>query len=368
MYRFVDRLAPADNAAIAAFAFAEMLEAGFTRVGELHYLHNDLGGGAYADPAEMAHGVVRAAAQTGIALTLLPVFYAHATFGGAPPAPGQRRFVHDLDGYARLLEASRTAAAALPDAVLGAAPHSLRAVTPDELAAVAAMTEGPLHIHAAEQVKEVEDCLAWSGARPVEWLLDHAEVGPRWCLVHATHVTPGETARLAASGAVAGLCPITEANLGDGVFPTAAWLGHGGALGVGTDSNVLIDAAGELRALEYAQRLTARARNLTAGRPGASTGARLFDAALAGGAQALGAEPAELAAGAVADIVSLDLADPTLAGRAGEAILDAWIFAARRPLVDRVWRRGRLVVAHGRHLARAPIEAGYRAALARVLA
>ncbi|WP_308237906.1 amidohydrolase family protein [Phenylobacterium sp. J426] len=230
-----------------------------------------------------------------------------------------------------------------------------------------ALTEGPVHTHAAEQVKEVEDCLAWSGARPVEWLLDNAAVDDRWCLVHATHMTPDETRGLAASGAVAGLCPVTEANLGDGVFPTRDYLRHGGALGVGTDSNVLIDAAAELRGLEYAQRLVARARNVTAPGAGRSTGATLFQAALAGGAQALGAQ-AGLRVGAPADLVALDLDHPSLAGRGGDAILDAWIFACRDNPVSAVWRRGRQVVADGRHVARDAIVARYRETLARITA
>ncbi|WP_016746402.1 formimidoylglutamate deiminase, partial [Rhizorhabdus wittichii] len=192
MYRFVARLTPDHLRAIAAQAYVEMLETGFTRVGEFHYLHHDIDGGAFADPAAMSLAIVEAAAETGIALTHLPVFYAHAGFGGLAPGEGQRRFVHDVDGYARLIDRLRAPLAALPDAVLGVAPHSLRAVTPDELAAVATLGDGPVHIHIAEQVKEVEDCLAWSGARPVEWLLDHAPVDARWCLVHATHMTDEE--------------------------------------------------------------------------------------------------------------------------------------------------------------------------------
>ncbi|MBW7947034.1 MAG: formimidoylglutamate deiminase, partial [Sphingomonadaceae bacterium] len=218
MYRFLGRMTPDDIAAITALAYAEMLEGGYTRVGEFHYLHNDADGGRYADPAETAGGIVSAAAETGIGLTLLPVFYAHADFGGAPPAPGQQRFISDIDGFARLMEASR--AKLREGDVIGIAPHSLRAVTPEELAAVLPLAGGgPVHIHAAEQTKEVEACLAWSGARPVEWLLDNAPVDERWCLVHATHIDDAEVMGLAASGAVAGLCPVTEANLGDGVFP-----------------------------------------------------------------------------------------------------------------------------------------------------
>jgi len=281
MYRFLDRLTPEDVAAITAQAYVEMLEGGFTRVGEFHYLHHDPAGATYADPAEMAGAIVEASAATGIGLTLLPVFYAHGNFGGAAPSPGQRRFLCDIDGFALLLDGARAKLAG--DANIGIAPHSLRAVGPEELAALLAMSPtGPVHIHAAEQVKEVEDCVAWSGARPVEWLLDNAGVNERWCLIHSTHVDARETSRLAAVGAVAGLCPITEANLGDGIFPAIDYLAAGGAFGVGTDSNILIDAAGELRALEYSQRLAHRARALLAGEASPFVGANLYARALAG--------------------------------------------------------------------------------------
>jgi len=367
MYRFVDRLTPDDLAAIAAQAYAEMLESGFTRVGEFHYLHHGSDGAPFADPAEMSGAIVMAAEEVGIALTHLPVFYAHSGFGGSAPGEGQRRFLHDIDGFATLLDAARAKAKALPDAMVGIAPHSLRAVTPAELAALAPLADGaPIHIHIAEQVREVEDCLAWSGARPVEWLLDHAPVGPQWCLVHATHMTDAETVAMARSGAVAGLCPITEANLGDGLFPAEAFLTAGGAYGVGSDSNVRIDATEELRLLEYGQRLARRGRNLLTG-PGASTGGALYRAALAGGAQALGAE-AGLRVGAPADIVSLDVEHPSLAARSGDALLDGLIFAAGREGVDRVWRRGREVVTNGRHIARGAIAARYRATLTKLLA
>jgi formiminoglutamate deiminase len=367
MYRFVGRLEPDDVEAIAALAFLEMLEAGFTRVGEFHYLHHAPDGRPYANVAEVGERIAAAAAETGIGLTLLPVFYAHAGFGGAPPTPAQGRFVTDVDGYARLLEASRAAVAGLADAVVGAAPHSLRAVTCSELAAVSDGA-GPVHIHIAEQVREVDDCLAWSGARPVEWLLDNAAVDARWCLVHATHMTPAETLRLARSGAVAGLCPITEANLGDGLFPAVEYLDAGGAIGVGSDSNVRIDAAEELRLLEYGQRLSARARNVLAGEAGASTGAALYRRALAGGAQALGQPAAAgLSEGAAADLVILDSGHPDLAGRTGDAILDAFVFAGGSRLVRDVWRAGRKVVEDGRHHARARIVARYRRTLERLL-
>jgi formiminoglutamate deiminase len=360
MYRLVDRLTPGHLHAIAAMAYAEMLEGGFTRVGEFHYLHHDRDGRPFADRAAMSLAIFEAAAETGIALTHLPVFYAHAGFGGLPPGEGQRRFVHDIDGYRALVDALRQPIGGLPDAVLGVAPHSLRAVTPDELGGLVD-GEGPIHIHVAEQAKEVEDCLAWSGARPVEWLLDHAPVDARWCLVHATHMTDAEAGRLAATGAVAGLCPITEANLGDGIFPAAPFLAKGGLYGVGSDSNVLIDATEELRLLEYGQRLAARRRNLLAP-AGGSTGGALYRAALAGGARALGGAGG-LAVGAPADLVALDMDHVSLAGRSGDAILDGWIFAAGRSAIDRVWRRGRQVVCGGRHHDRERIAARYRACL-----
>ena len=368
MYRFVDRLGPDEVEAIAALAYMEMLETGSTRVGEFHYLHHDRDGSTFADPAEMAGALVRAASQTGIALTLLPVFYAHSGFGGAAPGHGQRRFIHDIASFGRLLDASRAALAALPDAVLGIAPHSLRAVTPDELRALLPlMPDGPIHIHIAEQVREVEDCLARSGARPVQWLLDNAPVDRRWCLVHATHMHDDETRRLAASGAVAGLCPITEANLGDGLFPASAFLGAGGRLGIGSDSNVMIDAAEELRLLEYGQRLLHRGRNLLSDDTQPNTGAALYQAALAGGGAALGVVPG-LRIGAPADMLSLDTDAPSMLGRGDDACLDAWVFAAGRGAIDCVWRRGEKLVSAGRHRLRPAIVARYRHAMLRLMA
>lgn len=366
MYRFLDRLTPDDIAAITAQAYAEMLETGYTRVGEFHYLHNDADGRRYADPAETAGAIVEAAWDAGIALTLLPVFYAHGDFGGAAPAHGQRRFISDIDGFARLFEASR---AKLPaDAAIGVAPHSLRAATPDELAAILPLAgDGPIHIHAAEQVREVETCIAWSGARPVEWLLDNAGVDPRWCLIHATHLSEGECDRLAASGAIAGLCPVTEANLGDGVFPAVRYTAAGGRLATGTDSNVLIDAAAELRALEYSQRLAHRGRALLADADCPSVGESLFTRALAGGGQALGC-PGGLAVGAPADIVSFDMRHPALAAADETTLLDRWIFAGRAGLIDAVWRGGVRRVSGGRHVAAEAIAARYRQTLTRLLA
>ncbi|AHE54750.1 formimidoylglutamate deiminase [Sphingomonas sanxanigenens] len=367
MYRFVDRIDPDDLTAIAAMAYVEMLEGGFTRVGEFHYLHHDRDGTAFADRAAMSAAIAAAADESGIALTHLPVFYAHADFGGAAPGHGQRRFINDVDGFATLLDGARAALSSLPDAVLGVAPHSLRAVTPEELGPVATLAgTGPIHIHIAEQTREVDACLAWSGARPVQWLLDHAPVDRRWCLVHATHMTDAEAAAMARSGAVAGLCPITEANLGDGIFPAEPFLAAGGRYGVGSDSNVLIDGTEELRLLEYGQRLAARGRNLIARDAGRSSGAALWQGALDGGARALGAA-AGLAAGNAADFLTLDMHHVSLAGRRGDAILDGLVFAAGRTAIDGVWRRGVPVVRGGRHIRREAVAERYRGVLAKVL-
>ena len=350
MYRFALAMTPDDVASVATLLYIEMLEQGFTRVGEFHYLHHDRDGSPYADPAEMAARIAQAAEASGIGLTLLPSFYAHGSFGGAAPHDGQRRFICSVDQFAALMSASRKAIGALPGANIGIAPHSLRAVTPDELAAIVPLAEGgPVHIHAAEQVREVEDCLAWSGRRPVQWLLEHAPIDRRWCLIHATHMTNEEVVAFAASGAVAGLCPITEASLGDGIFSAREFLDAGGAFGVGTDSNVLIGAADELRQLEYGQRLKHRQRNVLSAGAGRSTGRTLFDHALAGGAQALAHPAVGLAPGARADIVTLDTAHPSLAGRAGDAVLDGWIFAAGSGAIDCVWTGGHKVVEGGRH-------------------
>ncbi len=368
MYRFLNRMTPQDVRNIAAMAQVEMLETGFTRVGEFHYLHHATDGRPYADVAEMAGAIVEAADETGIGLTLLPVFYAHSGFGGQAPTVGQRRFLNDIDGFHRLLDDADRQASRLADAVVGVAPHSLRAVTPAELSALAELAGNrPFHIHIAEQEKEVADCMGWSGARPVEWLLANAPVGPRWCLVHATHVTEAEIIGIAQAGAVVGLCPITEANLGDGLFPAAPYLKAGGRFGIGSDSNVRIDATEELRLLEYGQRLAERGRNLFAQGAARSTGADLFAGALAGGAQALGADSG-LRMGAVFDAASLDLSHPSLANRVSEALLDGLIFAAGERGIDCVWRRGEQLVQGGRHVRRAAIAQRYAATLCRLVA
>lgn len=369
MYRFALAMSPDDVAAVATLLYVEMLEQGFTRVGEFHYLHHDCDGSPYVDVAEMAARIAQAAEASGIALTLLPSFYAHGSFGGAQPHDGQRRFICTVDQFATLMAASRKAIAKLPGANIGIAPHSLRAVTPDELRALVPLAEGgPVHIHAAEQVKEVEDCLAWSGRRPVQWLLEHAPVDRRWCIIHATHTTDEEIAAFARTGAVAGLCPITEASLGDGIFPAPEFLAAGGSFGVGTDSNVLVGAADELRQLEYGQRLKHRQRNVLSSGAGRSTGRTLFDHALAGGARALAQGTIGLTPGARADIVTLDMSHPSLSGRAGDTIIDGWIFAAGSGAIDCVWAGGDKVVEGGRHRLRQAARERFNASVRRLVA
>jgi formiminoglutamate deiminase len=369
MYRFLGQLSPDDVETIAAFAYMEMLEAGFTAVGEFHYLHHDIDGKPYADIGEMAARIVAASAQARIALTLLPSLYTYGGFGAAPAGASQGRFLNDPDRFLALVERTRAIAASLPGTRVGIAPHSLRAVSPQALRAIsAAAPEGPIHIHAAEQTREVEDCLAALGRRPVEWLLDNASLDARWCVIHATHATEAELCALAASGAVAGLCPLTEASLGDGIFDGRCYLVAGGRFGIGTDSNIAIDAAAELRQLEYAQRLARRERNVMAGQEGESTGRRLLASALAAGAQALAQPIGALAPGARADIVLLDAGHPDLAARRGDQWLDAWIFVTGRAAVTTVLAGGEAVVEAGRHRLRPETEARYKAVVARIAA
>jgi formimidoylglutamate deiminase len=367
MYRFLERIGPDDQEAIATQLFLEMLKAGYTSVAEFHYLHHDPAGHPYANRGEMALRILAAAAATGIRVTLLPVFYAHSDFGRAPPLPAQRRFVHDLDAFRALVEAL----ARSRHEPLGIAPHSLRAVAPDELASLVELARSdrgtPIHIHAAEQRREVDDCLAWSGARPVQWLLDHAPVDERWCVVHATHMTAEEAHRLAATGAVAGLCPTTEVDLGDGVFPAVDYLGARGRIGIGGDSHVGVDPFLELRLVEGAQRLAREKRNVLV-RDGESTGQTLYHAALEGGARALAQPTGAIAAGRRADLLVLDGDDPALAEQATANLLDAAIFGPSRHVVRDVMVGGRWVIGEGHHADEEAILLRYRQTMKRLLA
>lgn len=364
MYRFLERLSPEDVQAIAAQAMVEMAESGFAAVCEFHYLHHPVGGGTYADPAEMSGRVAAAAAETGLGLTHLPVIYEQGGVDGRALAGGQLRFGSGPEVFARVLDGAGRALAGLPDAVLGVAPHSLRAVSRATLGRVAGMTAGPVHIHIAEQVAEVVEVQAAWGARPVDWACANLPLDARWCLIHATQMTPAETAALARTGAVAGLCPVTEANLGDGIFDGPGWLAAGGAFGVGTDSNVRISLPEELRLLEYSQRFAQKARAVLADHR--STGRLLWEEAATGGARAAGRASGRIAVGQWADVLALDTADLRLEGLAGDQLLDACLFAGRDGLVTDLWSAGRHIVQHGRHIARAAVEARFRATLRRL--
>lgn len=368
MYRFAGKITPDEVEAIAGLVFMEMLEAGYASVGEFHYLHHQPGGAPYAALDEMSERIIAAAAATGIGLTLLPVLYIYGGAGRQPLAPEQMRFANDVERFLRLAASARSKSKlAGADAVVGVAPHSLRATAPDDIARLVAVENAcPVHIHIAEQIKEVDDVEAWLGARPVAWLLDHMPVDDRWCLVHATHMTDAETRALAASCATAGLCPITEANLGDGVFNGAAYLAADGAFGVGSDSNVRISLTEELRMLEYSQRLRDRSRAILA--EGAlGVGETLYLGAAHGGAQALGRKAGAIAVGNLADLAAIDSEAPALFALGDDQLLDGVSFAAADDIVTDVWAAGRHRVLGGRHVAREAVTARYRAVMMALL-
>ena len=366
MYRFVDRFSPEDAEGVAAQLHAELLEHGFTAIAEFHYLHHQPDGSPYADVAEMAKRQLAAARWSGIGITLLPSLYRHGGIFGKPPHDGQRRFLNDLDRFHAIVEASRAACAGDPQAAVGLAPHSLRAVTPDMLRAIQDFA-GPIHIHAAEQPKEVEECLAATGARPVRWLLDNMPLDARWVLIHATHLDESEVVDLARSGATAGLCPTTEASLGDGIFRLPDFLSAGGRFGIGTDSHVGTAPAFELRQLETSQRLRDHARAVATAEQNPHPGRTLFDAALAGGAQASGRKLGAIAAGMRCDLVELDDTHPLLLGREGDALLDAWVFSGQGNPVRSVACGGKMVVEAGRHVNAMAIRDAFGLAMRRLM-
>lgn len=367
VYDFLDRIDADALEAVTAQAYVEMAKAGYTTVAEFHYVHHDAEGRPLADPAENAWRVVNAASIAGIGLTLLPVFYAHGGFGGTPPTRRQRRLVHAPHTFYRLYEALEQARTE-HGYVLGIAPHSLRAVTPEELSQVLAFAapDAPIHIHVAEQTREVDDCYAWSRLRPVEWLLSTVQVDARWCMVHATHMTEREVHGLAHSGAVAGLAPTTEADLGDGTFPAEAFLVNGGRYGVGSDSNTVIDPFIELRQLEWSQRLRLRRRNVLTAEGEVTVGNALWHGAVRGGAQAVGRRTGAIEAGARADLLVLNTDDPALAEQPADCVLDAAIFGPVRQCVRDVMSGGRWIVRDGHHEHEDPVAQRYRAVLATI--
>lgn len=365
MYRFVSLLRPEVIEAIAAQLFVEMLEAGYTAVAEFHYLHHDKGGQAYASLTETSRRIVAASKQAGIRLTHLPVLYMQGGFGGKPLSAQQKRFGNSIERFTRLMDELHAEFAPDPTVRVGLALHSLRAVDIESMRQVTEHSNtldhrAPIHLHVAEQTREVDDCLAFYGVRPVQWLLDNAPVDERWCLVHATHMVDAEIGAVAASGAVAGLCPTTEANLGDGLFPAAAFLERGGHFGIGSDSHVSVSPMEELRLLEYGQRLVSHRRAVLASGQQPSTGRNLYQSAARGGAQALGVPAGELTPGARADFVVLDAESPGLYGRHGDALLDALLFAGGRNAVKSVWVGGREVVREGMHPMRESVFERYR--------
>ncbi|MDQ6923089.1 MAG: formimidoylglutamate deiminase [Pseudomonadota bacterium] len=372
MYRFLARLTPDDVEAIATQLYIEMLEAGYTSVAEFHYLHHDPAGEPYANAVEMAERICAAAITAGIGLTLLPVFYAHSHFGGLAPAPGQRRFITDTDCFARMLDTLGPPLHEHPMQRLGVAPHSLRAVAPDELQRVlehcVSLDDAmPVHIHAAEQRREVDDCIAWSGTRPVQWLLDNVVLNERWCVIHATHMDETETVALARSKAVAGLCPTTEGDLGDGLFNAKTYLAHHGRFGIGGDSHVSVDPFLELRLFEYGQRMTCQQRNVFGLARAESFAGRLYRDACRGGAQALGQRIGAIAVHHRADWIVLDGNDLAIAERRGDELLDSAIFGpVRAPICD-VMVGGQWRVRDGAHSRSEQSATRYRSTLKRLL-
>jgi len=361
MYRFLDRLTPDQVQAIAAMVYVEMLEAGYGAVAEFHYLHHDIGGVAYGNIAEMAEHISAAANTSGVGLTLLPVLYMHGGCDGRALEGGQRRFGNDLESFTSLHTAS-AATLKRPDDILGVAAHSLRAVPPDALEHLMRF-DGPIHMHLAEQTAEVEEVTAHLGNRPVSWLLDNAAVDERWCLIHCTQMTEAETKALAVTGAVAGLCPITESSLGDGIFNGTVFQSASGRYGVGSDSNIQVALWEELATLEYSQRLRDRSRAAlaTAER---STGRVLFDAVTQAGAQAAGRSSGAIAEGNLADLIAISTDNEILSGRTSDTVVDSLIFSGRgNACVTDVWSAGRHMVQNGRHIHRDAVVTEYKRVL-----
>lgn len=365
MYRFASRFDPGTLLAVASQLYAEMLEAGYTAVCEFHYLHHAPDGAPYPEPTAMSDALIEAARRTGIRLTLLPVLYMSGGFDGRPLSERQRRFGHDIEGYLRLFEAlhARQQDPSCEGRLqVGCALHSLRAVPPDAMRTVLSALPGEarIHVHIAEQTAEVDECVALRGARPVAWLLANAQVDMRWTLVHATHLDDDEIAGIARSGATVAICPTTEANLGDGLFPLRPYLDAGGAWGIGSDSHISVSPVEELRWLEYGQRLLTRRRNIAVAEDLASVGETLLRGVVASAAAATGFADGD-------DHVVLDADAPILAGATRDDVVDRWIFGGNRNVVHEVQVAGRQVVGEGRHRDGEAIAAGYREAMVRLL-
>lgn len=363
MYRMVQRLSPQQVGAIATHLYVDMLKGGYTQVAEFHYLHHQPDGQPYPDDA-MLRQLIHAADRSGIGQTLLPVLYSYAGFGSQPAQPGQKRFIQDTHSYLAQQQRLHQLIAGRPLYNQGLCFHSLRAVNEQQMREVLASSPAdlPVHIHIAEQEKEVNDSLAWSGERPVSWLLDRFDVDTRWCLIHATHLNEQEIRRLAASQAVAGLCPTTEANLGDGIFPATDYVAQGGRWGIGSDSHVSLDVVEELRWLEYAQRLRDRRRNRIVTTQQPSVGDVLYQQALAGGAQACGVKMGSLQPGYRADWLVL-AGDSLLESTPDASLLNHWLFAGQRSQIQDVFVAGQQRIRAGQHAQQAAIDVDLREAL-----
>jgi len=360
MYRMVQRLSPEQVGAIASHLYVEMLKGGYTQVAEFHYLHHHTDGSPYQDEAMLAQ-LIAAAEQAGIGQTLLPVLYSYAGFAAQPPQAGQKRFIQDSQRYLQQQQRLQEMIAGKPLHNRGLCFHSLRAVSETQIREVLAASADslPVHIHIAEQEKEVNDCLAWSGERPVNWLFNRFDINARWCLIHATHLDQHEISRLAASQAVVGLCPTTEANLGDGIFPATDYIAQDGRWGIGSDSHVSLDVVEELRWLEYSQRLRDRRRNRIVSANQTSVGDLLYHQALEGGAQACGVKTGRLAVGYRADW--LVLADDALLGSTADcSLLNRWLFAGHRGQIQDVYVAGKQVIRLGQHQQQQQIDAALR--------
>lgn len=351
MYRLVRKITPSQLGIIAQQLYIEMLKAGYTSVAEFHYVHHDINGNAYSNPAELAGEISQAAQNAGIGLTLLPVLYSHSGFGGLPPNEGQSRFINSTEKYLELHAHLEKMLAPQTAQILGLCFHSLRAVTPEQIHKVLEVSnqQCPVHIHIAEQQKEVDDCLSWSGQRPLQWLYNNIDVNSRWCLVHATHATNEELQHMIRSQAVAGLCLTTEANLGDGIFPAVSFMSQGGRLGIGSDSHVSVSVVEELRWLEYGQRLRDQKRNRLYKTDQPMIGRSIFNATLSGGAQALGQPVGALSVGCRADWIVLNGDNPYIATSTGDHILNRWLFACNDNQIRDVMVNGKWVIKNSHH-------------------
>jgi formimidoylglutamate deiminase len=365
MYHYLERIQPEHLFHIAAQLYLEMLKAGYSCVAEFQYLHHDPDGRPYTDRAEMSLQCLQAARHVGLGFTALPVLYRYGGFGSADPLAGQRRFLNDAVEFVDILRSLQRATAGDGNCSVGIAPHSLRAIDRALLGEVIGEVDNPaaIHIHIAEQTKEVDDCVAWSGMRPVEWLFEHFDVGHNWCLIHATHMNESETRRMAGSGCVAGLCPTTEANLGDGLFNAVDYIGQDGIWAIGSDSHISIDPVEELRWLEYGMRLQKRRRNLLASEAIANTGRRLLDGALDGGARACGRRIGRIAPGYRADLLVLADDHPRLYGRSRNDLIDSWIFSGNENFVRDVYIGGNKLIDNGHHAEEQRIARNYRETL-----